>query len=216
MADDEEGYYRAVQEHFVARRGPPLVLATPDWLLIRKWHKAGTPLRIVLRGIDDALDGHTHSWGRDKPVAMLQYCAPSVEAARERWHRALGLQTEQSREAAEFLRGYADALGGASLGPAARRLADDLAGQLRARAEGPLDGASLEDWLSVQESKLIAALVRDGDGERLASLRTEVDAELRAWTGRLPDRVLKQIKTSAVARRLLAAHGLDRLSLVRL
>ena len=32
----EAAYFQAVEEAFVERRGPPLFLSNPDWLLIRK------------------------------------------------------------------------------------------------------------------------------------------------------------------------------------
>lgn len=212
----EAAYFQAVEEAFVARRGPPLFLSNPDWLLIRKWHKAGTPLRIVLRGIDEALDGHAHSWGRRQSVGSLQYCAKSVEAARERWHRALSMQNEQSDAAVAFLAAYAGKLREATLGLHGREAARQVAEELAARAAAPLDAASLEDWLSGQERHLIEAIGRDGAAAEIAALREEVDRDLAGYASRLPARVLRQISDSAVARRLLAAHGLDRLSLVAL
>jgi hypothetical protein len=212
----EASYFQTIEAFFVERRGPPLFLSNPDWLLIRKWHKAGTPLRIVMRGIEEALDGHAHSWGRKHSVGSLQYCARSVDAARERWHRALSMRSDQAEEAALFLRAYADRLAEAPLGPAASGVAARLASELRERASGPLDAAGLEDWLSAGEGKLIAAIGQDGGQERVDALRTEVDRDLAAYASRLPPKVLLQIRESAVARRLLAAHGLDRLSLVQL
>ena len=47
-----------MEEFFVSRRGDPLILSNADWHLIRKWRTAGLPLRVVLRGITDALDSH--------------------------------------------------------------------------------------------------------------------------------------------------------------
>jgi hypothetical protein len=89
VPDPEAAYYQSVEEFFVSRRGDPLFLSNADWLLIRKWRQAGTPLRIVLRGIADALDAHAHSFSRDRKVGSLAYCAAEVEVARERWQRAL-------------------------------------------------------------------------------------------------------------------------------
>ena len=88
---EEAAYYQSVEEFFVSRRGDPLFLSNADWLLIRKWRSAGIPLRIVLRGIADALDSHAHSWGRDRKVGSLAYCAAEVDAASERWQRALSM-----------------------------------------------------------------------------------------------------------------------------
>jgi len=84
----EASYYQTIEEFFVARRGDPLFLSNKDWLLVRGWRQKGIPLRIVLRGIADALDSHAHSWGRRQKVASLGYCGSEVEVAFERWQRA--------------------------------------------------------------------------------------------------------------------------------
>ncbi len=70
-ADPEAGYYQAVEEYFVSRRGDPLFLSNADWNLVRRWRLAGIPLRVVLRGIRDALDGHAHGWSRQRKVGSL-------------------------------------------------------------------------------------------------------------------------------------------------
>jgi hypothetical protein len=96
-----------VEEYFVARRGDPLFLSNADWNLIRKWRRAGIPLRVVLRGIRDALDAHAHGWSRDRKVGSLAYCAREVEAARERWERALVPGREGGQDVSAALLGFA-------------------------------------------------------------------------------------------------------------
>ncbi len=59
----------------MSRRGDPLFLSNADWNLVRKWRLAGLPLRVVLRGIRDALDAHAYGWSRDRKVGSLAYCA---------------------------------------------------------------------------------------------------------------------------------------------
>jgi hypothetical protein len=135
-SDPEAAYYQTVEEFFVSRRGDPLTLSNADWFLIWKWRAAGLPLRVVLRGITDALDSHAHSWSRNRKVDRLSYCAAEVEAAAERWRRALALGEEEGVSAESALRGFADALEGArDLGPRSAPVARDLAAQMRARAQ---------------------------------------------------------------------------------
>src|SRR5207247_1125333 len=123
-ADPEAAYYQAIEEYFVSRRGDPLFLSSADWHLIRKWRQAGIPLRVVLRGIRDALDGHAHSWGRERKVGSLAYCEQEVEVARERWGRSLALGQEPGLDAAGALRGFARHLERAQgLGPRGREAA---------------------------------------------------------------------------------------------
>jgi hypothetical protein len=214
--DPEAAYYQAVEEYFVSRRGDPLFLSNADWGLVRKWRAAGTPLRVVLRGIRDALDAHAHGWSRGRKVASLAYCAREVEAARERWERAVALGPEGGLDAATALRGFAHDLERASgLGPRGAEAARAIARQLRERAEG----GRLEEltaWLSALEKELLEALRVDAGAERAAAIEAEVESGLQAYRERMPARVLEQIRRESIVRRSLEAHGLPRLSLFHL
>src|SRR5262245_17080662 len=120
---DATAYYQQVEEFFVSRRGDPLFLSSADWTLVHDWKTAGVPLRVVLRGIGDALDSHAHSWGRDRKVGSLRYCAAEVDVARERWQRALAMGGEDAPSVADALVGFAEALDRSALGPSARAVA---------------------------------------------------------------------------------------------
>ncbi|MGE0454214.1 MAG: hypothetical protein AB7O37_17115 [Vicinamibacteria bacterium] len=211
-ADPEAAYYQAVEEFFVSRRGDPLFLSNPDWLLVKGWRDAGVPLRVVLRGIADALDSHAHSFARQRKIKSLAYCEGAVDEARERWLRALG--GERSGDVASLLASSADALEAASgLGSHGRVRADSLAPELRARARQPADPRLLEEWLREREAELLRALREDLGEAGGAALEAEVDADLAAYRERLPEKVLARVRADALARRLLEANGLPRLSL---
>jgi hypothetical protein len=213
-----DGYYQAVEEFFVSRRGDPLFLSSADWVLVHRWRTQGLPLRVVLRGIADALDSHALSWSRDRKVGSLRYCEAEVEVARERWQRALALGQEEGLDVGRALEGFADALASATgLGPAATTAAAEIAREIRERsaAEGA-GGAALEEWLSARERQLLAAIGGDCGQEGRAQVEAEVDRALQPYAGRMPERVLRQVREDGIARRLLEAHGLPRLSLVLL
>lgn len=214
-AASEAAYYQAIEEFFVSRRGDPLLLSNADWLLIRGWRRAGIPLRVVLRGIADALDAHAHSFSRDRKVGSLRYCAAEVEEARERWERALAQGLEPDPDPQGWLEARAAELRGAvsGLGPRASPLAAELAEALRRRAAAPLPRRDLEAWLAVRETALLEALGHDAGRQALERIEAEVEAGLAPYRERMPERVLGQIRADAHARRLLEAHGLRRLSL---
>jgi hypothetical protein len=205
-----------VEEFFVSRRGDPLMLSNADWHLIRKWRLAGLPLRVVLRGITDALDSHAHSFSRDRKVGSLAYCAAEVEVAADRWRRALALGEEEGVSAADALRGFADALDGArDLGPRSAPLARELAAEIRVRAE-ETTVRDVEPWLVEREASLRAALEEDMGRAAVEEIGQAVARDLAPYGGRMPPRVLEQVRTESVARRVLDAHGLPRLSLFHL
>ncbi len=209
--DAEASYYQTIEEFFVSRRGDPLFLSNADWLLVRKWRRARIPLRVVLRGIVDALDSHAHSWSRDRKVGSLAYCAREVDAARERWARSLSLGGEIDVRA--VLRGFAaDLERASSLGPAGRTVARRLAEELRSQAAGD-ELEKVEGWLGGREAALLQAVRSDIGPSGVARVRTEVEETLSPYRERMPARVLAQIRQESEARRLLEAHGLPRLSL---
>jgi hypothetical protein len=214
--DPEAEYFQSVEEFFVSRRGDPLFLSNADWLLIRKWRRKGVPLRVVLRGITDALDGHAHSWSRNRKVGSLAYCASEVDAATDRWRRALSMGSDQASEAAAYLARYADALDAAPLGPRARKVAASLSAELRARQGEEERTRDLEPWLAAQEKTLVGAIRADGPEETVAAAETAVERDLLPYRERLPEAVLDQVRQGALVRALLGAHGLERLSLFQL
>lgn len=214
-ADAEAGYYQAVEEYFVSRRGDPLLLSNADWTLIHKWRTAGLPLRIVLRGIADALDGHAHSWGRARKVGSLAYCAAEVDAARERWERALASGDPEERDPRELLRALAEAVSGCPA-LAVHEGARALASALRDPSQAAQPRRALEAWLMAREAELVEWLGEAAGEERRAALAQEVDADLAGYRGRMPDKVLAQVRAESIARRTMAAHGLPRFSLFTL
>jgi len=215
-SDPEASYYQAVEEYFVSRRGDPLFLSNADWNLVRRWRLAGLPLRVVLRGIRDALDAHSLGWSRDRKVGSLAYCAREVDAARERWERALALGREEGVDVGSALRAFAAVLEqGATLGPRARPLAAGLARELGERASARGLG-ELSRWLAEREGALLDAIAADDGPERARALEDEVDRELERWRGRMPPRVVAQLRGEKIARRRLEDHGLPRLSLFHL
>jgi hypothetical protein len=165
----------------------------------------------VLRGIADALDGHAHSWGRARKVGSLAYCAAEVDVARERWERALAAGGEPDTEPASRLQELADAFAG-SPSHEVRAFAEEL----RDPARAVLPRRALEPWLMEREAALVALLCAQGGPAWTAAIESSVDADLAAYRGRMPDRVLQQVRAEAIARRVTGAHGLPRLTLFAL
>lgn len=217
LVDPEAAYYQTIEEGFVSLRGDPLFLSNTDWLLVREWRTEGIPLRVVLRGIRDALDSHAHSWGRQRKVKSLAYCAAEVESAHQRWRRAVATGTEATPSPAEALRAFAIALDSAKgLGPASQEKVRALAEALRGREREGGDLRTLDPWLQAQEAQLLASLRQDLASPAVGAIEAAVDSDLAPYRGRMPDKVLAAIRAESVARRLLEAHGLPRLSLFHL
>ena len=216
-ADAEAAYYQAVEEYFVSHRGDPLFLSNADWNRVRAWRLAGLPLRIVLRGIRDALDAHAHGWSRERKVKSLAYCEPAVEAAGERWRRALALGGDELQDASQALRRLRERprASAATSARGASRRRPSSPGELRQRAgAGSLDAVTA--WLAEREARLIAAIGADVGPERMTRARGRGRGSLERWRARMPERVIETLRRESLARRVLEAHGLPRLSLFHL
>jgi hypothetical protein len=213
LRDPDAEYFQAVEEFFVSRRGDPLFLSNADWLLIRRWRESGLPLRIVQRGIADALQSHELSWSRKRKVGSLRYCAAEVEAAAERWR--LALQGGQDEPAlAGTLRGMADALARVTtLGPTGEKTARALAAELLGHVDSDMDPRDVEPWLRGAEERLLAAIEADTPEDERRAFEGEIARDLAPYGDRLPEKVLAQVREESRARRRLEAHGLRRLSL---
>jgi len=210
----EIAYYQTIEEFFVSRRGDPLFISSADWILIRRWRRAGVPLRVVLRGIEDALDAHRHSWGRERRAGSLAYCAKEVDAARERWHRALALGQEEGLDVAAHVRRLCESLDGATpIGPEGKALARRIAEELRPCVEGGPPPKELEARLASYEKELIEVLLKETPVASKEEMEEAVDRELAPYRERMPGTVLEQIRRDSFLRRLLHEHGLVRLSL---
>jgi len=212
----EGDYYQSIEEFFVSRRGDPLLLSTADWTLIDRWRRQGIPLRIVLRGVADALDGHAHSWGRQRKVGSLRYCAASVAEARERWTRALCLGQDEGLEPAAALAALAAALETAMLGPDSARVAAAIARDLRSFQPGSDGVPALEPWLASREKELVAALASEAGEASARQVESEVGRTLASYRDRMPERVFARLVEEGLARRWLSSRGLPRLSLALL
>jgi hypothetical protein len=209
--DPEATFYQTIEEFFVSRRGDPLTLSNADWTLMRTWRRAGIPLRVVLRGIADALDAHAHSWSRKEKVGSLRYCAAEVEVARERWEHALGGGGGAGEALERFERVLREAPG---LGPRARVVALEVAEACAGLAgEGTRE---VESFLQASETRLLKALAEDAGPEAREALEAALESTLAPYQGRLPPKILDQVRRDGRARRWLEAKGLPRLSLFHL
>jgi len=210
----EAEYYQTIEEEFVSRRGGPLTLSNLDWLLMRRWRKAGIPLRVALRGVRDALRAHELSFDRNRPVGSLRYCAHEVEAARERWHHALALGEEQDPDLSARLERLAHGLEERSdLPSAVRAEIVSIAGELRLGAEKHAAPGEIETRLAAMESRLLRRLRRAVGEQGMASLEAEIEQDLGPYRERMPEGVLLQMRDEGLARRLFERFSLPRLTL---
>lgn len=212
---EDARYFQSVERYFVERRGDPLMLSNADWFLVWKWRRAGLPLRVVLRGIADAMESHALSWSRDRKVSSLSYCRAEVERAARHWREDVAPAAGPDGPGpGERLERLADALEAAPLRAAARERALEVADALRRRRRRARRGPALDRWLAEREDELVDAVLDSLPPLEREALLSEAATGLQGFRSRLPARVLAQVEAESRARLVLAASGLPRLSLL--
>ena len=95
-------YFTEIEEHFWRKRGAHLLVSPLDWAIVETWQKAGIPLDVVLRGIDQAFESYQRSRrSAGRPLKSLAYCVDAVlDAATQQKDSEVGTGPEVKRPAA--------------------------------------------------------------------------------------------------------------------
>lgn len=231
-------YFSEVEEHFLRRRGAPLIGSTLDWAQIEIWKNAGVPLEAVLRGIDSAFDKYEQRKSkRHEKINSILWCAQAVLSAAEEMKEAAvgaaggGEPSAKSRSnqgfepetITNFLRRNAEALEKATLPQSAGIFVDAVAkgsaASLRKLAKeiesatAPPRLEDLERHLTVLEEKLFAAVLAAAPDPEIVTVRAEADRELSPYRRKMSAPQIEQLQKQYVHKRLLEKYSLPRLSL---
>lgn len=209
--DPEVRYFRDVEAAFVSRRGDPLFISNADWVRIRRWRERGIPLRILLRGIEDAFDAHAHSFGRRQKVRSLSYCEHAIDAAIERWRRALN-------EGLPGRRGLDDALSRLSARVRESAAGASFAAEIEALRADPTDrdanrASTIEASLRAIEDRCARALEQRAGASRTLEIRVASLEATSAYAHRMPADTYGRLVDECFRRRLLEEFRIPRLSL---
>lgn len=229
-------YFTEIEEHFWRKRGAHLLVSPLDWAIVETWQKAGIPLPIVLRGIDQAFESYQRSRrGAGRPLKSLAYCVDAVlDAATQQKDAEVGAGPEVKQPAAaaepfsrDELRAFVSK-NVQKLAKAADKLREshpDLTRQLAQAGSsltemaqlfdspGQLDLEDLERRLTILEQKLTAALTAAADEETLLTIQRELDRQLQPYRRRMTAEQLSQLERQYTQKRLFERFDLPRLSL---
>ncbi len=216
-------YFTEIEEHFQRARGTSLFLLSPlDWALIATWKGSGIPLEAVLKGIDAAFEKWRSRKSKTRQVNSLAYCAQAVmEEAKRLAEVATGQPAARSREAAapfspdalaKYLHANASALLQSPHTPI-QNIGQQL-GSIASDVDTLItDIEELERRLTGMEEKMLAQLRLAQSDEALLAARRELETQLRPHRSKMSVEQLRQLEEQYLAKRLLDAAGLPRLSL---
>jgi hypothetical protein len=215
-------YFTEIEETFVRRRGKHLLLSPIDWAMIEGWQERGIPLHIVIRAIESVFDGYDKNPG-PRSIKGLLYCREEVEAQFLEWTsmqagKANGASNEGSVEFSperivEHIERVIDELRESS-NPDLREDIDRTITRLRELAANHSNDIEAADRaLSDIENFLEHALLTNLDKERLASVESDVKAQLRPYKSQMEPDAYKQTSRVMMLKRLRDEEGIPRLSL---
>ena len=215
MDGDELAYYRAVEDHFAALRGTPLLFTPKDFAWLERWRRGGIPLAAVLAGVSEVYERKMQEDG--EPVSSLAYCRHSVlrHARRLAAARAGGIgaapDIDVAAALARLVGGLAAAVDAAPESHPARAVIRDLA---MAVAALPADGdpAGVDEALSRLEVASLEALFAALPEVERKAIDEKIFADLAGVTFRA-ETVRRRTIRALRLKHLRAAAGLPRLEL---
>ena len=73
-------YFTEIEEYFWRKRGAQILVSPLDWAILESWQKAGIPVEVVLKGIDNAFEsyGRSRRGVSGRPLKSLAYCVDAV------------------------------------------------------------------------------------------------------------------------------------------
>jgi hypothetical protein len=186
---EDQAYFRAIEDRFLALRGRATLLSAEDWQTARSWRRLGVPLELVVRVLEE-LFARQRDRRPKRGISSLRYFRAAVEAAFE----------EQLELAAGGGRGLVDP------GPPVEQRLARLAAAIPAEApgRGALTSAIASLTGAVEEIEAgLAQIESHWLGELRASLDPAASAELEARV----DRALGATRIALPADELAAARG---------
>ncbi|HLF56843.1 MAG TPA: hypothetical protein VI942_08360 [Thermoanaerobaculia bacterium] len=169
---EDQAYFRAIEEAFLALRGKTILLGAEDWQIAREWRRLGVPIELVV-SVMEALFARQRERRSKRGISSLRYFRAAVEAA---WDERLALGAGGGRALADPgppIRTRLDSL--------ARALPGDLPGAAALSAEiRALEGdpIAVEERLEELDRLWIARLADSLDAEATRELDQRVDHAL--------------------------------------
>ena len=233
MDEEAQAYFRTVEEHFIDRRGRPLLLSPGDVNRVAVWYQGGIPLAAVLEGIDVHFERMAR---RNKPARRAVTLAYVEDDVLEAWagarRRRLGSVPAAEGEAqapggvvehARFLEDLAACAARLwSADETSQRIAplvEEAAEKLERKralfdpAREEHDAQKAEETLRRIERTLQAAIRKAAGEAAVAGFEREVEADLAEKRSRMEDATWQRVRNQLVDKRLRERFGLPRLSL---
>jgi hypothetical protein len=227
LSREEREYFQAVEAHFIALRGKPLLLSPLELQRAASWYREGIPLRDVCRGIDRYFEERFETPVARERAVTLKYCETYVRKAFEE-SRELSVgegdadhRPDRDDEVARSLNRLKQRLQSAGegrghddgLAPILRRAEASVERMMAEAREGNLDVERAEAELAVLDGEAMAELRRRAGDDSLARITAACEAEIGAVGSPMDPELLKTTLERMVLRRLRELEQVPEISL---
>jgi hypothetical protein len=174
-SEEDQAYFRALEELFLRLRGHATLLSAADWHVAREWRHAGIPLELVAE-VMQRLFERQRERAPKRGISSLRYFRAAVASA---WDETLALRAG----------GFRDAVPERPVAERLESLAAALPGTLPAREALAAEIRALRGAVSTVEPKLAQI-----DAALIARLEAGLDARARAEVAAAAQRALAPLR----------------------
>ncbi len=226
---DEEEYFRVIEDHFLQKRGNPMLLSPKEWVLIREWYEASIPAEVVIRGIDRAFEKKKDP---DNEITSLVYCKRIIKSEYKRHLKSMeGADTSPASaepppaDIEQFLEKLAAGLA-ASETKATAEGNDGLAAMLKLRenelrnqildcfrANPAMDRQRVEERLTGIEKNMEQLLLQMVPATDLDRYKEDSMRELKSFEEKLEFGVYQEMLRRSLIKTIRKQYNIPRLSL---
>lgn len=226
---DEEEYFRVIEDHFLQKRGNPMLLSPKEWVLIREWYEASIPAEVVIRGIDRAFEKKKDA---DNEITSLLYCKRIVKSEYKRHLKSMeGVDASHvsneppPADIEQFLEKLAIGLaesetkaveaGNEGLAAMLKLRATELRSQILDpfRAHPAMDRQRVEEQLTGIEKNMEQLLLQMVPANDLNRFKEDSMRELKAFEEKLEFGVYQEMLRRSLIKSIRKQYNIPRLSL---
>jgi hypothetical protein len=226
---DEEEYFRVIEDHFLQKRGNPMLLSPKEWVLIREWYEASIPAEVVIRGIDRAFEKKKDP---DNEITNLLYCKRIVKSEYKRHLKSMegadgspGSIEPPPADIEQFLEKLAIGLaeseskaveaGNAGLAAMLKLRESELRNQILDpfRANPAMDRQRVEEQLTGIEKNMEQLLLQMVPATDLDRYKEDSMRELKSFEEKLEFGVYQEMLRRSLIKTIRKQYNIPRLSL---
>lgn len=225
---DAREYFTAIEQHFGRLRRRPLLLAPRDVALVKQWHEADIPLRVVVRALERFFEREARRATPRRQPTSLAFVVEDVYALWDEWqavHRGDrdlqpkgGSQADLARDhlatsagRLELAMAAAKARGADKLRRALRR-ARDAVRELDSQLD-ELPIGVVEERLAEAEAKVLKAARSELGEDDHDELRRQARARLDSLPGDFDEKAFRVLLRKAEERALRERFDVPRIAL---